>query len=250
MTTYKSKGVPVPEPSDQNDPPAYVGALADWVNDRPGIQSMTTTQRDALTGANLWAGRTIFNTTTQRLELNRSGNPGATYWGVADTISDWQPVTPTLWDSGGNLGSKRIRSWGNSALYFQRRLVRDLWQVRGWVVLGSTCDLVLGGSNWGGITGITFPDFPPWSIAVLPVMYHQRATAGIVQAGGQLIQQSDEVALAIDANPTGGAYNRLTVSNIRGAVSNVGIPPDYVTPTTPWDWAAGDVIAVGSGFLA
>lgn len=43
-------------------------ALANVVDARPGVSPLTTAQRDALAGADLWDGRVIWNKTTARLE--------------------------------------------------------------------------------------------------------------------------------------------------------------------------------------
>lgn len=72
MTTYTSRNVPMVEDSDAADIAARVNPVAQIVNDRPGISPLTTTQRNALAGSELWAGRVIFNTTTQAYEIWRS----------------------------------------------------------------------------------------------------------------------------------------------------------------------------------
>lgn len=64
-----ARGAPYPEASDANDYPGRMHDLATWANDRPGIATLTTTQRNALSGAELWAGRHIWNSTTGRLEF-------------------------------------------------------------------------------------------------------------------------------------------------------------------------------------
>lgn len=42
--------------------------LAAWVNDHPGIQVCTTAERNAYAGADLWEGKTVFNTDTLTLD--------------------------------------------------------------------------------------------------------------------------------------------------------------------------------------
>lgn len=63
------KGAPYPVGSDLvvNGDNA-IQALAEWVDARPGIAVMTTAERNALTGADLWTGRKIYNTTESREE--------------------------------------------------------------------------------------------------------------------------------------------------------------------------------------
>lgn len=72
MTTYTSRGVPQAEESDPANIADRVNAVADVVHDRPGVSPLTTAQRNALAGAELWPGRVIFNTTTQAHEIYRS----------------------------------------------------------------------------------------------------------------------------------------------------------------------------------
>lgn len=72
--SLKSRGAPYPLPSDPNDAAGWIDQLAGWVNDRPGIATLTTTQRNAIPPAELWTGRIIFNTTTKRLEFYDAGS--------------------------------------------------------------------------------------------------------------------------------------------------------------------------------
>jgi hypothetical protein len=44
-------------------------SLAEWLNDNPGSATLTTAERDALSGAAVWTGRAIYNTTLARPEL-------------------------------------------------------------------------------------------------------------------------------------------------------------------------------------
>lgn len=78
MPATTPRGAPYPLGTDNNDGPGAFFALATWTQDRPGIQTLTTAQRDVLTGGNLWVGRVIFNTTTNVME----------FW----SGSSWAPV--------------------------------------------------------------------------------------------------------------------------------------------------------------
>jgi hypothetical protein len=62
------KGAPFPAATSANDVPADIQALATWTDGRPGVSPLTTAARDALTGADLWDGRVIYNLTTAQLE--------------------------------------------------------------------------------------------------------------------------------------------------------------------------------------
>jgi hypothetical protein len=44
-------------------------SLAQWLSDNPGSATLTTAARDALSGAALWTGRAIYNTTLSRQEV-------------------------------------------------------------------------------------------------------------------------------------------------------------------------------------
>jgi hypothetical protein len=75
-----SKGVPYPAPGSSNDVPTDLQTLAEWIDLHPGVSVLTTAQRDALTGGDLYEGRLIVNLTTGRAE-RRVG-------------STWQPAVP------------------------------------------------------------------------------------------------------------------------------------------------------------
>lgn len=85
MTTYTSRNVPLIEASDTADIAARVNPVAQLQHDRPGVAALTTTQRNALTGAELWDGRLVLNTTTDR--LNRY-DLGTTSWIVIPDNGD------------------------------------------------------------------------------------------------------------------------------------------------------------------
>lgn len=63
----QSRGAPYPLGSDPNNTQADLQALALWVNDRPGVAALTTTQRNALTGVDRWDGKLVLDTTLDRL---------------------------------------------------------------------------------------------------------------------------------------------------------------------------------------
>lgn len=94
MTTFTSRNVPLVEGTDPADIAARVNPVAQLAHDRPGVSALTTTQRNALTDAELWDGRVILNTTTDR--LNRY-DLGTTSW-VA--IADFSEIAALLATSG------------------------------------------------------------------------------------------------------------------------------------------------------
>lgn len=93
MTTFTSRGVPMAENSDAADIAARVNAVADVVHDRPGVSALTTVQRDALSGSDLWDGRVILNTTTDQLQ---SYDLATTTWDDVAPEAVFTPYTPAL----------------------------------------------------------------------------------------------------------------------------------------------------------
>lgn len=63
---------------------AVMQALAEWVDARPGVSGLSTAERDALAGADLWDNRVIWNKTTARLER------------FNDATDTWLPAGATL----------------------------------------------------------------------------------------------------------------------------------------------------------
>jgi hypothetical protein len=59
-----TKGYPYPQPSDEADVPADMQLLADVIDAAPGVASFTQTQINALSVADKWAGRLVWNQTT------------------------------------------------------------------------------------------------------------------------------------------------------------------------------------------
>lgn len=93
------KGIAVPENDvDTFDVERDLGAIADWLDDHPGIATLTTAERNVLVGVDVWPGRVIFNSTTQQLEQNATGAPGAANWTAASPamVVDGPAATPSL----------------------------------------------------------------------------------------------------------------------------------------------------------
>lgn len=112
MPATTAKGAPYPVAADPNNVPADLEALARWVDARPGVTPMSTTARDALTGADLWNGRVIWNTTLAELQRYHSASatwiatPGGSFpsnpqTDIADipfgvTVSVWASTDPGI----------------------------------------------------------------------------------------------------------------------------------------------------------
>lgn len=72
MATH-SRGAPYPLATDANNTAADLQALALWANERPGVTPVTTTQRNAMTGVELWDGRVVLNTTLDKFQRYDAG---------------------------------------------------------------------------------------------------------------------------------------------------------------------------------
>lgn len=90
MPATTTRGVPYPEATDNNNTPADLQALAEWVDAAPGIAVVTTTQRDALL---VWVGRHVWNTTTGQLER----------WNGAAWVPGVDAIPSSLVDAAGDL---------------------------------------------------------------------------------------------------------------------------------------------------
>lgn len=82
MTTTTGKGVPIPDSDgdDPNDVPSDLGAIGMWLDAHPGIEAVTTTERNALVAPDIWPGMIVFNKTTGHLEQNTTGTSGSANW--------------------------------------------------------------------------------------------------------------------------------------------------------------------------
>lgn len=80
-----TKGAPYPNLTDAPNGPAALQALAQWVNDRPGISTFTYAQINALAGADLWIGRVVWQSDTG----SARPLPGAYEYDGADWRLPW-----------------------------------------------------------------------------------------------------------------------------------------------------------------
>ena len=62
--------LPFPEGADANDVPADMQALAERVDEVPGIESLTSAEIAALTAGEKPAGRVVYNSTTSKLQVS------------------------------------------------------------------------------------------------------------------------------------------------------------------------------------
>lgn len=122
MGTLTAKGVPYPVDADSPDVPRDMEAMAVWVDTRPGTQVLTTAQRDALAGGDLWTGRVIYNSTTGMLE--------------AATTLGWKPVSGKLL----NLTSTERDALGSKffgeAIWNVSKLRAEWWDGNRWQDVG------------------------------------------------------------------------------------------------------------------
>lgn len=71
---FTSRGAPFPAPGDNNNVPADVYALAQFIHDNFGVSDVDETARDSLTGGDLWDGRVLSNTTAKRAQRYDAGS--------------------------------------------------------------------------------------------------------------------------------------------------------------------------------
>ena len=62
--------LPFPEGSDANDVPADMQALAERLDEAPGIESLTSAEISGLAAGEKPAGRVVYNSTTQKLQVS------------------------------------------------------------------------------------------------------------------------------------------------------------------------------------
>jgi hypothetical protein len=62
--------LPFPEGADANDVPADMQALAERLDEAPGIESLTSAEISALTAGQKPAGRVVYNSTTSKLQIS------------------------------------------------------------------------------------------------------------------------------------------------------------------------------------
>ena len=62
--------LPYPEGSDANDVPADMQALAERLDEAPGIESLTSAEISALAAGEKPAGRVVYNSTTSKLQVS------------------------------------------------------------------------------------------------------------------------------------------------------------------------------------
>lgn len=82
-----TKGFPYPVDTDAADVPSDVQLLAEAVDAAPGIASLTQAQIDALSAAQKWAGRVVWNQTTNRLQQSN----GSTFSDLGSPLSSATP---------------------------------------------------------------------------------------------------------------------------------------------------------------
>lgn len=74
MPLTTTKGFPYPEGPDDVDVPGDVQSLAEYVDGLPGVASLTSTQISALSSAQKWAGRLVWNSTTSRYQYSNGSS--------------------------------------------------------------------------------------------------------------------------------------------------------------------------------
>lgn len=212
-----ARGAPYPDGTDANDVPSDIQAIAQWTSDRPGIATMTDAERVALSGVELWDGRFVYATDTDRVWAYISGA-----WKLWEATGTWTPTlsavttNPTLGSGSIQQGRYRVsQGWLKAHVYVQ-----------------------FGSSGAAAGSGIYELDLPAgltlWTAAALGIgrwtAYDNNAN--LAAAGEVAIASTTKVRLSYPAtHPTG------TPTNVRNSA--------------PWTWANSDnIVAWFEGELA
>ncbi len=256
MTTFTTRNVPMVEGTDPADIAARVNPVAQLAHDRPGVSALTTTQRNALTGAELWDGRVILNTTTDRLNrydlgttswvavadfseiaalLATSGLPAALAQtasrGVSTSAARADHVHPTapwvgwtpVWTS--TNGTPVV---GNGSLAGRYQLVGRTLNFELSLIVGSTTTFGNAGGQWQ----FTLPQ---------PAFY---GFSYVKPLGTVLAVDSGARQYAALAVPVSGSNTKMYLWRDAGASEMA------FTPSTPVTWAINDIIGVSGSYEA
>lgn len=101
-----TKGFPYPIDTDEADVPSDVQLLAEAIDASPGVSSLSATQIAALSVAEKWAGRIIWNTTTSKHQRS----DGSTF---SDFGAELSNATPGSTATFGNEGTSILASRGD-----------------------------------------------------------------------------------------------------------------------------------------
>jgi hypothetical protein len=230
----KSRGAPYPLGTDANNTAADIDALAGWVNDRPGIAQVTTTQRNALAGVELWDGRVVANTTTDR--LNRYDAGTATWIVIPDNGDIGALLATTGLPAALGTASRGVSTSAARADHVHPEPVFTSYTptLTGFTVSSQEAYHCAIGKQvtvtWRAIiAGVTAPMYValPFNAARLPA---STLAAGVAFAGD----------ISANVYAVGAAYFD-SVSRI-GFVSN-GANATWTQVGNPFAWAAGDTIS-------
>lgn len=83
MPDTTAKGFPYPEGPDAVDVAGDIQALAEAVDDMPGVQSYTSTEIAGLAVGEKWAGRIVWNSTAGKLQVSN----GSTFSDVDTSVA-------------------------------------------------------------------------------------------------------------------------------------------------------------------
>lgn len=222
--------------ADYNFPPEVRGALAKSAELKHLIVPMTTTQRNNLAGADLWDGRVILNTTTDR--LNRY-DEGTTSWkAVADQSDvDTAAATRTLKQAQDSLGVRPLSGgslWPHSA-------ESTIYGPGGNSGLGVVTNGWFHGFTWYQLNSASAGGYSTWYRMTLPSM--QRLVGGPYEAlipNGQVYSP----APAADGIPIG--HGIITIGNEDGGTRYQGtIVLSGDSPTEPMFAGAQGITVAG-----
>lgn len=106
MADTTTKGFPYPEGPDPVDVAGDIQALAEAVDDMPGVQSYTGTQIAGLATGAKWAGRVVWNSTTGKLQVSN----GSTFSDVDTSVALSSSTPQTLGTAAAGTSSDASRA--------------------------------------------------------------------------------------------------------------------------------------------
>jgi len=101
-----TKGFPYPQGADAVDVAGDIQALAEAVDDMPGVQSYTGAEIAALAVGEKWAGRIVWNSTTGKLQVSN----GSTFSDVDTSVALSSSTPQTLGTAAAGTSSDASRA--------------------------------------------------------------------------------------------------------------------------------------------
>lgn len=190
--------LPFPEGADANDVPADMQALAERVDEVPGIESLTSAEIAALTSAQKPAGRVVWNSTTSKLQVSN----GTSFADVADATK--LPLAGGTMSGNIAMGSNKVTGLaagttaGDAVRYEQALLLA------GGTMAG---DIAMAGNKVTGLDAATTNGDAVRYEQLTPKLDSARTTSGVWSG---TTDGSGDATITLPTSPTGNWAVALT----------------------------------------